>query len=185
MNTQKVTNPNPRVTTGAADAPDTTTLSPAVVVTQLRALGSQMPEIAPLTDSERESLRNFARIPRPVMKASARVIGASEPVQQAIGHPEESVLQWIDDEEGWSDVEAELRVMLKNVSDANLVRRQRAGLVTTRAVLIGKQVARDPNNAELRPHLAEVKRQKVLNRRKKPAQKPETPEPTPHATTQE
>lgn len=188
MDTQKVTNPNPQVNAGAG-APDVTKLSPAEAVVQLRVFGSQVPDIAPLTKEERKALRTFARIPRPVVRASVRVIGASDAVQQAVGQPEANVRQWIDDEEGWNEVEDELRALLKSVADANLVRRQRVGLAATRAYIIGQQVARDPNNAALRPHLDEVKRQKALTRRKKPAQQPETPEPapepTPRVTTQE
>src|SRR4051812_41822416 len=116
MNTQKVTNPNPQVNSGAS-ASDVTKLSPAEAVAQLRVFGSQVPDIAPLTNEERKVLRTFARIPRPVVRAQVRVIGASEAVQQAVGQPEENVRQWIDDEEGWNEVEDELRALLKGVAD--------------------------------------------------------------------
>ena len=183
MNTQTKSNNNPQVNAGAADAPDVTMLSPAEVVTQLRVVGKQIPDITPLTPQERLAMRGMARMPAPVVRASVTVIGASEVVQQAVGQEPEHVSQWLTDAEEWDAVERELRAMLKNVTDANLVRRQRAGLAASRAYIIGRQVARDPQNADLRPHVEEVKRQKSLARRKKsPAQTPETPEP-PHSAT--
>lgn len=189
MNTQNVntqetkSNNKPQVNAGAADAPDVTMLSPAEVVTQLRVVADQIPDIAPLTPEERLAMRGMARVPGPVVRASVTVIGKSEIVQQAVGQEPARVSQWLTDAEEWDAVERELRAMLKNVADANLVRRQRAGLAASRAYIIGRQVARDPNNADLRPHVEEVKRQKSLARRKKPAaQTPETPVP-PHSAT--
>ena len=186
MNTQDMkSSNNPQVNASAADTLDAPVLSPAEVVTQLRVLGKQIPDITPLTTQERLAMRGMARVPPPVVRASVTVIGASEVVQQAVGQQPEHVSQWLSDAEEWSAVENELRAMLKNVVDANLVRRQRAGLAASRAYIIGRQVARDPQNADLRPHVEEVKRQKSLARRKKSAaQTPETPAPGHNATNQ-
>lgn len=166
-------------TEGAAGAvPADTTLSPAAVMAQLRALKQQIPGLAPLTPQERKTLRAVARTPGNVIQASLSVIGASEIVQQAV--PAESVQRSIEDAAGWTEVENELRAMTKAVADANLIRRQRAGLAASRAYLIGQQVVRDPGNSDLLPHLEEVKRQKSLTRRRKPqATTPATPPEVP------
>ncbi|HEX7677573.1 MAG TPA: hypothetical protein VF713_05575, partial [Thermoanaerobaculia bacterium] len=58
---------------------------------------------------------------------------------------------------------------------ANLIRRQRVALVTEQAFSIGVQLARDPANAVLVPHVLEIKRLKSF-RRKKGAQAPGTPQ---------
>ena len=65
--------------------------------------------------------------------------------------------------------------MLNGVAGANLVRRQRIALIAGQAFNIGAQLARDPANAVLKPHLDEVKRLKSFKRRKKAAQAPGTP----------
>ncbi len=65
--------------------------------------------------------------------------------------------------------------MLNGVAGANLIRRQRIALIAGQAFNIGTQLARDPANAVLVPHLQEVKRLKSVKRRKKAAQAPGTP----------
>jgi hypothetical protein len=192
MDTQmKTTENTPQVQLNAAAAGDpagTPKLTPDVVVQQLRALQAQIPDIAPLTKEERAIMRRFARTPGVVVDASITVIGASDIVTQAVGQPAEEVRQMAADAVNWTPVENELKAMFRGVSDANLVRRQRVGLAAARAYLIAQQVARDPNNAALRPHVDEVKRLKALARRKKPATQTPQPQPAPatlSATTQE
>lgn len=159
----------------AGAAPETGMLSPANVMAQLRSMQEQIPEIAPLTPQERKALRNNARVPSDIMEASISVIGASDAVVQGVGASAEGVQQWLTDAREWGEVGRQLKAMLKGVDDANLVRRQRAGLAAARAYLIGQQVARDPNNAELRPHVEEVKRLRALARRKRATATPEAP----------
>jgi len=59
------------------------------------------------------------------------------------------------------------------------VRRHRARLIASQAYAVGQQLARNPENAGLNPHVQEVKRLKSIARRKKtvtPA--PQTPAPS-------
>ena len=72
-------------------------------------------------------------------------------------------------------MEDELRAMLNGVSGANLIRRQRIVLISAKAFTIGSQLARDPDNAVLVPHVLEIKRLKSFSRRKKAAQAPGSP----------
>jgi len=74
-------------------------------------------------------------------------------------------------------VEDELRTMLQGVAGANLIRRQRVGLIAAQAAGIGAQLARDPANALLLPHVQEVRRLRRFTRRRKPAPAPVTPPP--------
>jgi hypothetical protein len=170
---------------GATDTtPGTVKLSAQEAMDQLRALAQQLPDIAPLTKEEREVVRRQGRVARTVVDATISVIVNSDPVQSALGQPAGEVKQFVGDSADWREFEDQFRAVLKGISDANLVRRQRLTLLTARAYLIGQQVARDPENAELRPHLDEVKRQKVLARRKKsakPAPAPQGPPTTPPA----
>jgi hypothetical protein len=78
-----------------------------------------------------------------------------------------------DEANRWLVAEAELRAMLNGVAGANLIRRQRIALIAGQAFNIGTQLARDPANAVLVPHLEEVKRLKSIKRRKHSAPAPD------------
>ena len=152
------------------------TLSPEAVIEQLRAMRAQIGEVTPLTAEQRRTLQDRGgRTPNPVLQASINVIGAMDNVSQAIGQPAARVRQMQDEANRWTAVEDELRTMLKGVAGANLVRRQRVALIAAQAVGIGTQLARDPANAVLLPHVQEVRRLRRVTRRRKPASTPETP----------
>jgi hypothetical protein len=153
------------------------TVNPEEVVGGLRALRAQMGEVTPLTPAQRKALNARIRSSNPVVQASINVIGALENVAQAVGIPAVGVRQLCDDANRWTAVEDELRTMLKGVAGANLVRRQRIALIAAQAAAIGSQLARDPENAVLLPHVQELKRLKGFARRKKAA--PVSPETTP------
>ncbi len=151
------------------------TLAPEAVVEQLRALRGQIGEVTPLTSRQRTTLRNAARTSNPVLQASINVIGALDNVSQAVGQPADDVRQLHDEANRWTAVEDELRTMLNGVAGANLIRRQRVALIAGQAYNIGTQLARDPANAVLVPHVQEVKRLKSFKRRKKAAKAPGAP----------
>jgi len=146
------------------------TLTPEEIIEQLRAISMRMGEVAPMTAAERKALRGRLRTPDPILRASINVIDALDNVRQAVGHPAEDVRLLQEEAIRWGAVEQELRVMLNGVSGANLVRRLRIDLIAAQAYTIGSQLARDPANAILLPHVEEIKRLKRVSRRKKPAQ---------------
>jgi hypothetical protein len=100
-------------------------------------------------------------------------------VSQAIGQPLDEVRQVQTDAIRWEAVIEEARSFLNGMEGANLVRRQRLALIGTQAYTIGTQLAKDPANKVLLPHVEEVKRLKSVSRRKKATQAPQTPTPTP------
>ena len=161
----------------AADLPQPApTLAPEAVVEVLRATRAQIGEVAPLTAAQRRALRDRIRTSNPILQASINVIGALDNVSQAVGQPADGVRQLYDEANRWTAVEDELRGMLNGVAGANLIRRQRIALITAQAYTIGSQLARDPANAVLVPHVEEIKRLKSFARRKKAAQAPGTPQ---------
>ena len=174
--------------TAPADTPQpvttTTTLAPEAVVDALRALRAQIGDTTPLTVAQRKTVRGKIRASNSVLQASINVIGALDNVSQAVGQPASDVRQMFDDANRWSAVEDELRAMLNGVSSANLVRRQQAELVAAQAAAIGTQLARDPANAVLVPHVQEIKRLKSFTRRKKAAPAPGAPQSPASGTTQ-
>ncbi|HEX7136697.1 MAG TPA: hypothetical protein VF219_02580 [Vicinamibacterales bacterium] len=155
-------------------------LTPEAVIEQLRTMRSQIDEVAPLSKDQRKALREHLRTqPAPVVAASINVIGVLDNVSQAIGQPLDEVRQVQDEALRWDAVAEEARAFLNGIEGANLVRRQRLALIGKQAYSIGTQLALDPANAVLVPHVEEVKRLKSASRRKKTKQTPQTPAPTP------
>ena len=175
------TNQETQTPSPAAETPQpAANLAPEVVVEQLRVMRSQIAEVSPLTPEQKKALRNRTHPSNPILQASINVIGALDNVSLAIGQPADAVRQMTDESNRWTAVEDELRTMLSGVAGANLVRRQRLSLIAAQAYSIGTQLARDPANAVLVPHVQEIKRLKSFSRRKKPAQTPpQTPAPQP------
>ncbi len=163
----------------AADTPPAVPmLEPEQVVDQLRTMRSQIAEVSPLTPEQRRVLRQQAALPDSVISASINVIGASDTITTAVGAPAGGVRVMVADADRWDAVENELKATLAGVAGANLIRRQKIAVIAAQAYGIGKQLARVPQNAELLPHVAEVKHQRTLARRKKRAtQTPGTPAP--------
>jgi hypothetical protein len=71
----------------------------------------------------------------------------------------------------------EARAFLNGIEGANLRRRQQLALIATQAFTIGSQLAKDPGKAVLVPHVEELKRLKVVSRRRKTAQAAQKPAP--------
>jgi hypothetical protein len=170
----------------AADIPQPApTVTPGALVDQLRAMRAQIGEVTPLTAEQRKKLQRLSRTSNPILQASINIIGALDNVSQAVGQPAEDVRQLHDESNRWTAVEDELRALLSGVAGANVVRRQRVALIAAQAYMIGSQLARDPANAVLVPHVEEIRRLKSFARRKKPAQAPSTPaSPAPGTGTQ-
>ena len=167
-------NPNPKA--AAVDIPQPApTLDPEMVVGQLRAMRGQIGEVTPLSTAERTILRRRAKTTNPILQASINVIGAFDQVSKAVAQPADAVRRMYDEANRWTAVEDELRTMLQGIVGANLVRRQRLTLIAVQAYKVGTELARDPANALLLPHVAEIKRLRRISRRKKAAIAPKSP----------
>jgi hypothetical protein len=166
--------------TPGTSKPDSVTLDPEAVIEQIRALRLQIEDVAPLTKAQREQLRQRTRNqPAPIVNKSIGVIGVSATVAQAVGQPLDEVLQFQTEAVRWGHVADELRAFLKGVEGANLIRGERLAFIASQAYLFGSQLARNPANADLVPHVEEIKRLKSFSRRKKATQAPQAPSPVP------
>jgi hypothetical protein len=174
---------DPQTTPGADTPPPAPVmLDPEALVQHFRELRSQIEGATPLSTAQKRRLKNLARKQSPeVVASSINLIGAlDENVAQAIGKPVDSARQLQIDWNRWTAVADELRGLLNGVESANLARHQELQLIAAQAYSIGTQLARNPANAVLVPHIQEVKRQKSLsNRKKKPAENPQSPAPSP------
>src|SRR5436305_10909465 len=168
-------------TAPAADTPQPPVkLTPENILEQLRTMRSQMDEVTPLDKTQRQQLKQRARRqPANVVELSIGVISKSGTVAQAVGQPADDVLQLQTDVGRWAMVAAELRAFFQGVEGANLVRRERLAFMAYQAYSFGSQLVRAPANAELVTQVEEIKRLKVIARRKKPAASPQSPSPTP------
>ncbi|HEX3532777.1 MAG TPA: hypothetical protein VHT23_01055 [Gemmatimonadaceae bacterium] len=176
-----MSNTVPVSNTPGTPSADPSKLTPEAVIEQLRTMQSQIEEVAPLSKEQRAALKARLRLQKaPIVDASINVMGVLGNVSQAIGQPLDDVRQVQTDAIRWDAVIDETKAFLKNIEGGNLVRRQRLALIGTQAYQIGTQLAKDPANAVLVPHVEEVKRLKSAARRKKAA--PETPQP-PASTT--
>jgi len=170
---------NPTASPAAADTPQpqpTVNLDPETVVEQIRTLRSQIDEVPQLTAAQKQKLRSRThKQSDAVIASSVNVIGALDTIAQAIGQKPEDVRQLQLDWNRWTAVGDELRALLNGIDSANLIRKQQLILISAQAYNIGTQLARNPANDVLVPHLQEVKRQKSLSRRKKKVEDPKTP----------
>ena len=122
------------------------------------------------------------RQPPHIVQASISVIGSSGTIAEAVGQPIDDVVQMQTDMSRWALAADELRLFLKGIEGANLVRQQRLAFIASQAYSIGTQLARSPQNAKLVPQVEEIKRLKVLARRKK-ASPQNPPAPAPNSGT--
>ena len=159
----------------AADGTPAVVLNPDQIVEQLRMLRTQMPATDPLTDQERRLASQQARLggSPAAVQATIDALGTADELSIAVGTQAPEAQQLMEEDGRWSKVEAELKEFLKGVSDANLTRRMRLGLIVSKAYGIAKLVARD--NAKVRPHVSEIRNLRKLARRKK-ASTPATPQ---------
>lgn len=166
---------NQNIITNTATDPQTGAPTPEQIVEQLRALRIVIPDVTPLTSKERRAIRGMNRTSDDVLVAQIALAGASTKVETAIGRSADEARQLVADESRWMAVELELKALLSGVSGGNLIRRQQIQLLGAQAYTIGASLAKSSANAELVPHVAEVRRLKRTPSRKKSG--PETPAP--------
>lgn len=169
-----VQNPIPN----AATDPSPTPITPEDLVAQLRAFRDRIPEYGQLTTAERLNKRRAASLKPGFVVASINAVGASGTVQTAVGQTAEDLVQQQSDIVRWAAVEDELRAMLKGVVSANLIRRHRLGVVALQSYSISRNLVRNPEHADLLPHVDEMKRLSKPGRKKSDPHQP-TPSPVP------
>jgi hypothetical protein len=189
MSNEKVV--NKAVTAADTPAPDPPANPPAVIspeamVEQLRVLRAQIPQYAQLTAAEAQSLRGPANVHPDFAQAAINAVGASPRVEATVGQSAEELQTIAEASARWSTVEDELRAMLEGVSSGNLIRRHSLGRAALLTYAVSKKLVKEPELADLLPHLAQMRRTNRLGRSRKsvtppapaPAPAP-TPEPSP------
>jgi hypothetical protein len=174
---------SPTTTTPTAETPQPATpLAAETVIEQLRSIREQLPAVTALTVKQRRVMRAGVANSEPIVQASLNVIGVSENVSAALGQPIETVRALQQEAIVWKAAEEEVRNVLAGIAGANAIRRVKLAQLGSKAYIIGTQLAREPENEVLVPHVEEIKRLKRLARRKKSAaETPDQPSPSPSA----
>jgi hypothetical protein len=167
-----------------ATDPESTSIAPEDLVTQLRAYRERIPKYGQLTVAQAKQLRPYARLKPAFLTASFNAIGASSTVVSAVNGETPAVLtQEQVDVVRWRAVEDELKSLLKGVAAANLIRMHRIGLAALQAYGVSQQLVRRPENSDLLPHVQEMKRLSKPRKKAATTQPPPDPQPAPAPTT--
>ena len=150
---------------------------------QLRAYRERIPNYGQLTIAEAQQRRRVASLRPGFVVASINAAGASDTVQSALGQTPANLQEQQSEIVRWSAVEDELRAMLKGVVSANLVRRHRLGTAALQTYAISRNLVRQPEHADLLPHVQEMKRLAKHKKAEKKADEQKPADPAPQQTT--
>jgi hypothetical protein len=152
---------------------DEAMLTPEQVIEELRVLRGRIPEFTELQERrEVQRIRNTSRVNVQLDHESVNAAGATEFVRQVIGSTPDDIRVAEDEVSRWSSVENELRGVLKGVTTANLIRRQRIATALRRAYSVSRALVRQEQYAQFRPHVEAIFRLRT-RKRSKPAPPPD------------
>jgi hypothetical protein len=153
-------------------------IDPKELVDALRRFEPLIPDYTQLTNEQIIALRRAATLSQDWVLVAVNAIGASPPVEAVVRSTHGELLHEIDDIGRWSEVEQQLRKMLKGVMAANLIRRHRIGLTALQAYGIIRQLVRQPEHHILLPYYERLRQMNKLGKRKKKEpEEEEMPEP--------
>jgi hypothetical protein len=174
-----MSNTNIETQTPAAAAATTTTVDPATLIAQIRAMRELIPDYTQLPVSARRSLAAMAATDPDFVRASINSIAESPNVQQALGRNPEDLRAESADTQRWTDLEDEARALLNGIAAGNLVRRNRLGEAALAAYSIARRLSRQKQHANLLPHVETMKRLNRFGVKKvKPAETKPDPAPS-------
>ena len=155
----------------AESDPQPAMLTAEETVREIRALRARIP-MPPPTVAPR---RRTGHVNADFVTATVNAVGVSEAVRTGLGRSDEELRQEIDAVGRWAAAIDEMRALLKSMTAANTVRRQRIGLAALQTYKICQQLARDEGQqTRLAAHISEMKRLNKFGRsRRKPATEPE------------
>jgi hypothetical protein len=174
-------------TTAATLAPDPV-MTPEAIVEQLRILRAQIPNYVQLSIPESASLRTVSSLNPQFTQAAIDAVGASPRVEGTVGHSAETLQGVGETAARLTKVEEELAAMLDGVSSAIMTLRHGLGRAALLAYAVTKKLVKEPEHADLIPHLASMRKANRLGRSRKtqppvPAPVPSTPAPAPSTPT--
>jgi len=163
--------------TSAAVAGGDPPATPEAIVEALRVLRAQIPDYVQLAPAGAKSIQSVANVRPDFAQAAINAVGASPLVQAIAGRTPEALQQEVEAAARWSKVEDELLAMLKGVSAANLMRRNRLGETALTVYAVSKKLVRAPEHAALLPHLALMRKANRFGRSRQASAPPPAPTP--------
>ena len=152
-------------------------LTPEQVLDLLRATQPRIPDYVQLPKGKRTStIFRRASVNIELAREAISAVGASETVQHVIGNSPAEMHAAENEIGRWTAVEAELRAMLRGVTAANLLRRERLGLAALQVLNVSRELVRREEHAGLLPHVEAMSRiPKYTSRRKTKTADPAKP----------
>lgn len=148
-------------------------LTPDDAITQLRGMREQLAdEIGAMTAKERRVLRNRTKSSRELILKAVTAIDLSDLIRTAVKKDKEAVLQLLEIDGRWFNLERELAALLNEVSSARLARHRDLDLIATQTFALAKQLIRVPGNENLIPVYEDMRNIRREERRKKRVAKP-------------
>ena len=142
-------------------------LTPEQAIEHLRAMRSRIPDFVQLPNTRvTREIRRKARINVEFAREAFGVVGASPIVQGAIGNSPDELHQAEDEMARWTAVESELHALLRGVSAANVVRRERLAQAALQAYNVSTQLVKQDEYAFLLPHVERMRRLPKFGRRR-------------------
>lgn len=169
-------------TGSAADAPTAAEVeaTPEQVITQLRAVRQLIPESVSIPAALALLRSRFPHVGSDFVNASTNAVSASPALEGALGRTADDVRLVVDETVRWAAVEEEVRSLLQAIVASNAERRHRVGLTALQTYSIARQLVRQPEHADLKPHVAQMTRMSKFGRnRRKAAQPQPAPSPAP------
>jgi hypothetical protein len=158
---------------------NSTTITPEDVLAQLRAMRAQIPEFTQRPAYSGPALHSAATIDPQFIDAATAAIGTSDQLQHALSVTPENCVAEASEASRWAQVEDEAAAFFSGIRNANLGRRHRIGVRALQAYQMTKQLVRFNEQADLKPHLAEMRKHNRLGRGRR------TPAPVPQPAPQQ
>lgn len=133
----------------------TTSITPEDIVAQIRALRAQIPDY---TQSPADALGPVAKLDPGFVNAATSAISESDHLAKVLDTTAEQCAADSAEAERWQKVEIEIAALYMGVRNGNRTRSHRIGLRALQAYSVAKQLVRQPQHADLKPHLAEMRR---------------------------
>jgi hypothetical protein len=152
-------------------------VTPEAVLEQLRSVRQLIPAIVPIPSALQMRRGRMPHIDTDFVNATIAAASTSSAIEGALMRSAGDVRQYNEETIRWDAVEDEVRSLLQAVMAANAERRQRVGITAMQTFNIARALARQPEHADLKPHIDAMTRMNKFgrNRRRKAAPQPSTP----------
>jgi len=163
--------------TNAATAAEDPAMTPEAIVEQLRVLQGHIPNYVQLSVPDAATLRTASNLHPDFSQAAIDAVGASPRLEATVGQSAETMQSTLEAAARLAKVEEELKAMLDGVSSSILTLRHSVGHAALMAYEVSKRLVKEPEHANLLPHVASMRKTNRFGRNRKA--KAQTPAPAP------